>query len=250
MKVIKFDNGTAYNGDCLEILPQLNTDSCMIAVTSPPYNLGSTLKEKQYNKQVIKKYSKWYDDDLSSKAYRNQQKEVLKELSRVCKSSIFYNHRIQYQWSTRFKNIREKSMISHPYSWLQEFKIWSVIIWDRAGIGMPLPNRYHTQYENIYQINKPVFFDNSKLKLSNIWRIPPTKNTTHPCSFPEKLVNNCLLTATQENDVVIDPYCGGGTVAIQAIKTGRQFIIIEKDKKHFDLCCDRISDEERQYTLF
>tara|TARA_R100000664_G_C2721213_1_gene114640 strand:+ start:14 stop:766 length:753 start_codon:yes stop_codon:yes gene_type:complete len=250
MKSVNFENGIMYHGDCLNVLSTLNDNSAMIAVTSPPYNLGRCLKEKQTNQQIKKRFDKWYEDYLCKEVYQNQQKQVLTDLSRVCMSSIFYNHRIQYQWHKSFKNIRNQNMINHPYDWIQDFKIWSIIIWDRLGVGLPQKNRFHSQYEHIYQINRPTFFDNTTLKLTNIWRIPPTKNNLHPCSFPAKLVNNCILPTTTKNQIVIDPYMGSGTTAIQAIKTGRRFIGIERDKKFFDFCCDRISDEERQYTLF
>jgi len=236
-----------YHADCMEVLPKLQDSSCMIAITSPPYNLGSFLLEKQ---SKIKRFNNWYSDNMDVNQYERTQKLLLKQLSRVCKSSIFYNHRIQYQWHSRFNHVRKKSNISHPYDWINEFKVWCVIIWNRMMRGMPSPNRFNNQYELIYQINKPVFFDNKILKLSNIWNIAPTTNKIHPCSFPPELVNNCIHSSSKEKQTIIDPYMGSGTTAIQAIKTNRYFVGIEKDKQYFELCCDRISDEERQYTLF
>lgn len=250
MKSIQFENGIMYHGDCLKVLPTLKDNSAMIAITSPPYNLGSQIDEKQTNKNVKQRFDKWYEDNLNKELYQTQQREILTQLTRICSSSIFYNHRIQYQWGSRFKNIRNQNMISHPYDWIQDFKIWSIIIWDRLGTGMPVSNRFHSQYEHIYQINKPNFFDNTTLKLTNIWKIPPPKNNQHPCSFPPKLVNNCIIPTTKKDEIVIDPYMGSGTTAIQAIKTSRKFIGIERDQNFFELCCDRISDEERQYLLF
>lgn len=254
-----FENGIVYLGDCLEILPEIKEKSCEIAITSPPYNLNnSEILKKSFDQQkkhsntscyMKKKINDWYDDNLSSNDYMNQQKKVINLLHSVCTSSIFYNHKTLYRWHSRYNKIRNESHIDDPYHWLQDFPIWCKIIWNRLKIDNPVKNRYHQQYEYIYQLYKPTKHNNY-LNLTNIWNIPPTKNKHHVCSFPSKLVDNAMLTTTEINDIVLDPYLGSGTTAIQAIKHNRKFIGIEKNKEYFNLACDRIADEERQYCLF
>ena len=125
--------------------------------------------------------------------------------------------------------------------WLSKFPIWCEIIWDRCGIGNP-SRRYHIQDERIYQIKKPVKWDNT-LSLTNIWRIPPSRNEEHVCTFPQKLVENCMLPTTEEGDCVLDPYLGSGTTALTAIKHKRKFIGIEKDAEYFEIAKNRIENE-------
>jgi DNA modification methylase len=129
--------------------------------------------------------------------------------------------------------------------WLGRFPIWCEIIWDRCGIGNPT-RRYHSQDERIYQIGKPRKWKNSELKLTNIWKFPPSRNDGHVCTFPEKLVENCILPTTDPGDVVIDPYMGSGTTAIVAIKNGRRFIGIESNREYFDFACSRIEELEAE----
>lgn len=245
----EFINGTVYYGDCLEVLPLLSTDLVEICVTSPPYNLSkdkttssATKTAQGYNKQ----FENWYFDELEEIEYQSQQKKVITELLRVCSSSVFYNHKVRYAWHSRNKH-KTKSRIYHPLDWLCCFPIWCEIIWDRCGISRPT-NRFHISDERIYQIAKPKKWNNES-GLNNIWKMPPSKNSGHVCSFPSKLVFNCLSTTTHEGDTILDPYLGSGTTALEAIRTGRKFIGIEKDKAFFNLACENIEKAESQQKL-
>ena len=48
---------------------------------------------------------------------------------------------------------------------------------------------------------------------------------------------------------VLDPYMGSGTTAIACIRTGRKFVGIEKDAKHFETTCERVANELAQGIL-
>ena len=45
---------------------------------------------------------------------------------------------------------------------------------------------------------------------------------------------------SHEGDMVIDPFMGSGTTGVACIKTGRNFIGIEKEPKYFDSAVSRI----------
>jgi site-specific DNA-methyltransferase (adenine-specific) len=241
----QFKNGIMILGDCQEVLKTLDKNSVEVCVTSPPYNLCkryTNYNSTKTSKSMSEKFEKWYDDELSEWEYQGQQQSVIHSLMRVCKSSIFYNHKVRFAWHNR--NIfRTESNIHHPMHWLDKFPIWCEIIWDRCGIGNPT-RRYHSQDERIYQIGKPKKWDNSELKLTNIWKFPPSKNKGHVCTFPEKLVENCIFPTTESGDVVLDPYMGSGTTAIVAINNGRRFIGIESNREYFELACSRIQKLE------
>jgi DNA modification methylase len=72
----------------------------------------------------------------------------------------------------------------------------------------------------------------------------------HPAVFPEQLANDHILSWSNENDIVLDPFAGSGTTAIAAIKTGRKYILMEKEKKYIDIINKRIEDELKQGVLF
>ena len=242
----QYPHGVIYNGNCFDILPTLEQKTAEIAITSPPYNLnkscgsgGSTGMEKRYKN--------WYPDEVNEYAYIGQQKHLIYLLSRICKSSIFYNHRIRYAWHPRNK-IQPASKMFHPYEIVKDFPVWCDITWNRKAIGNPIKNRFYTQTEKIYQLYRPKYFNNDK-KYSDLWTINPSKTPEHPCSFPEEIPKRCIETTTKVNDVVLDPYMGLGTSIISAVKNNRNFIGIEKDKKYFDIAVQKLDYFYKQLQL-
>lgn len=77
-----------------------------------------------------------------------------------------------------------------------------------------------------------------------------SKEKSHPCPVPVKLMERIILLCTNENDIVVDPFMGSGTTAIACINTGRNFIGFEKDTHYYELAKKRIEDRKSQITLF
>lgn len=244
----EFKHGVVYLGDAQKILEKLDRSSAEICVTSPPYNLCkrySNYTQTKTGKSMTEKYEEWYPDEEAEWTYQGEQQSIIHKLLRVCRSSIFYNHRIRYAWHGR-NEYRTKSNLHHPMHWLWRFPVWEEIIWDRCGIGNP-SRRYYSQNERVYQIERPKKWNNID-GLTNIWKFPPSKNIGHVCTFPEKLVENCIIPTTDVGDTVVDPYLGSGTTAIVAIKLGRKFIGIEIDPTYFASSCRNIQkvEDERE----
>lgn len=243
---VSISNHTLYLGDCMEVLPTLNNVDWVI--TSPPYNLNKAYGNYTHTtqaQQMTKKYNAWYKDDMDENQYQHWQKDVITQLLKVTNHSIFYNHRIRYAWHSRNKNA-PPCKIYHPIHWLSEFPIWCEIVWDRCGTSLPT-GRFGQAHELIYQIGKP---KKGKLRksygMTDVWHIPPSKNNDeHVCSFPIELVNNCLIV-TDIGDTILDPFMGSGTTGIACMRTNRQFIGIELDRKYFDIACQKL---EKEYEI-
>lgn len=77
-----------------------------------------------------------------------------------------------------------------------------------------------------------------------------SKEKSHPCPVPVKLMERIILLCTNENDIVVDPFMGSGTTAIACINTGRNFIGFEKDTHYYELAKKRIEERKSQITLF
>lgn len=72
----------------------------------------------------------------------------------------------------------------------------------------------------------------------------------HPTQKPVGLFEYLIRTYTNEGELVFDGFGGSGTTAIAAHKCKRNFIVIEKEKKYFDLAVRRLDIERAQYTMF
>jgi site-specific DNA-methyltransferase (adenine-specific) len=64
----------------------------------------------------------------------------------------------------------------------------------------------------------------------------------HPAIFPENIAKDHILTWSNKEDLVYDPFMGSGTVAKMAIVTGRKYIGSEISKEYCELAEKRIKD--------
>lgn len=72
----------------------------------------------------------------------------------------------------------------------------------------------------------------------------------HPTQKPVAVMAWCMDAAkVPEGATVLDPYMGSGTTGIACLRTGRNFIGVEKDPKHFKTACARLERECNQGAL-
>ena len=75
----------------------------------------------------------------------------------------------------------------------------------------------------------------------------------HPTQKPLALFEYLIKTYTNENDLVLDNTAGSGTTAIACLNTNRQFIVMEKEQKYYDIILKRVADFNKNFepkTLF
>jgi DNA modification methylase len=71
----------------------------------------------------------------------------------------------------------------------------------------------------------------------------------HPTQKPVALIERCLLASTNAGDCVLDPFLGGGTTAIAAVKLNRGCVGIELDFSHIALAIKRSEREIIEIVL-
>jgi site-specific DNA-methyltransferase (adenine-specific) len=75
----------------------------------------------------------------------------------------------------------------------------------------------------------------------------------HPTQKPVALFEYLIKTYTNEGDLVLDNCAGSGTTAIACLNTNRQFIVMEKEQKYYDIILKRVADFNKNFepqTLF
>ena len=75
----------------------------------------------------------------------------------------------------------------------------------------------------------------------------------HPTEKPIELLEFLVKTYTNEGELVLDNTAGSGTTAIACLNTNRQFIVMEKEQKYYDIILKRVADFNKNFetqTLF
>ena len=71
----------------------------------------------------------------------------------------------------------------------------------------------------------------------------------HPAPFPEQLAKEHIISWSNENDIVFDPFMGSGTTGKMAKILNRDFIGIEIDKEYFEIAKQRIEGTQYNHPL-
>ena len=242
-------------GDCLEVMKDIPDNSIDLTVTSPPYDNLRT-----YN------------------GYSFDFENIAKELFRITKKGgvvvwVVGDQTIKGSESgTSFKQALYFKEIG--------FNLHDTMIYAKKA---PIPlthNRYEQQFEYMFILSKgkPKSFNpileecisfgkknrmthrrlNDELSLSsgfgkeikknkykyNIWYFQKeNKGSFHPASFPEQLAKDHIISWSNENDLVLDPFMGSGTTGKMCKLLNRNFIGIEISKEYLELAKERIEKE-------
>jgi adenine-specific DNA-methyltransferase len=243
-----------YKGNCLELFKQVPAESVQLVVTSPPYNIG-----------------KEYERMLDLETYIAEQAAVIKECVRV----LARTGSICWQVGNYIEKgeIIPLDTILYPVFSQLGLKMRNRIIWHFEH-GLHCSKRFSGRYETISWFTKsddyvfhldPVrvpqkypgkkYFKGPKAgqyscnplgkNPGDLWIIPNVKSnhiekTIHPCQFPVELIERLVLSLTDENDWVLDPFLGSGTSVIAAIKHNRRGIGAELKDEYVEIASDRI----------
>ncbi len=79
----------------------------------------------------------------------------------------------------------------------------------------------------------------------DVWTVghEPFKGA-HFAVMPTKLVEPCVLAGSQPGDIVLDPFCGSGTVGVVALRHDRNFVGIDLNSEYLKLAGKRIESSK------
>ena len=94
--------------------------------------------------------------------------------------------------------------------------------------------------------------DGRKTTIDNAYQRGDTiRRNTHPTVKPLNLMRYlCRLTKTPTGGIVLDPFAGSGSTCIAAMLEGREYIGIELDEKHVDICNARLRHWNNEKGMF
>jgi adenine-specific DNA-methyltransferase len=246
-----------YPGDCLGLLQNIPNETIQLIVTSPPYNLG-----------------KEYERRLQLDQYLVQQEHVIRECVRtlsthgsICwqvgnyvdNGAIIPLDTVLYPIFTKFGLKMRNRIIWHFEHGLHCSRRFSgryeTIIWftktdeytfnlDPVRVPQKYPGKKHFKGPNIGKYSGNPLGKNP----GDLWIIPNVKSnhiekTEHPCQFPVELIERLVLSLTQPDDWIFDPFLGTGTSIIAAIRHQRRGAGAETFPKYVQIAHQRINQE-------
>ena len=140
----------------------------------------------------------------------------------------------------------------------QHLDFKQMVVWDKGPMGMGW--HYRRSYETVLVAQRRgaacAWFDETNA-IENIIRpgylgirkiVPQAAD--HPTPKPPELARHFIRLHSKRGGTVLDPFMGGGSTGVAAVKEGRRFIGCEVDPKWFDLSCKRIEQAMAQPDLF
>jgi site-specific DNA-methyltransferase (adenine-specific) len=120
-------------------------------------------------------------------------------------------------------------------------------------------SKYTFNYKTAKEINtdkpdKKDFDKGVRKQLGSVWEIGICQGSEriknkdgkklHSTQKPEELLYRIIVVSSKQGDIVLDPFGGTMTTAVVAKKTGRKYIMIEKEKEYCDYGKQRVDDTQ------
>jgi site-specific DNA-methyltransferase (adenine-specific) len=118
----------------------------------------------------------------------------------------------------------------------------NILIWDRRVIGMGDLKSYGKSFDVVYFGVNKVWRDLNGTRDRDILyynRCDPAK-MIHPTEKPLDMLEYLIKKSTKENDLILDPFAGGGSTLVAAKNTNRKCTGIEIESKYVDLIKSRL----------
>lgn len=81
----------------------------------------------------------------------------------------------------------------------------------------------------------------------SVWHVPIRGfKGAHFATFPEELVEPCVLAGCRKGGVVLDPFAGSGTAGVVALRLGRRFVGVELNHQYAEMAKNRLRDADMQ----
>ena len=245
------NNGRIIHGDALEVLQQIPDESIDLIFVDPPYNIGKNFAGRKDKWKTDKDYLDWCYQWID-----------------LCIQKVKPNGSLYLMTSTQFM----------PYFDLyvrDKVTILSRIVWSYDSSGVQAKNYFGSMYEPILYCvkNKNNYTFNyddilveaktgAKRKLIDYRKDPPQPYKTekvpgnvwnfarvryrmeeyenHPTQKPISLLERIIKASSNEEDVVLDPFCGTFTTCFVAQQLKRRFIGIEIQEEYFKIGLRRL----------
>ena len=234
-----------YNADCMEVMSDIGEGSVDLILTDPPYGVEFSKGFNDSLEHVKEHIENWLDKfydilketghvyifvpnkeiDLWVGAVKQAGFKLMNILStRTYTNSLylknnfsFNNQLIIFASKGKAKRLNRVDYIPTSEAWLNDKR-----------------NKNPKPFTYSYPSFLP-FFSNEKKTMKS------KKIGEHPCSKSVNFAEFLIQLSSNEGDVVLDPFMGGGSIGVACKNLNRNFIGIELDETYFNIAKDRLN---------
>jgi len=244
-----------YQGDCLEILPLIPEESVDLIFADPPYFLSNDGITCHAGRMVSVNKGEW-DRSRGPDANHEFNRAWLAACQRVLKpnGTLWVSGTAHVIHSVGFAMQQLGMKPLNDITWVKPnpppnlscryfTHATETVIW--AAKSRKSRHTFH------YKLMKEMA---GGKQMKSIWEIdPPGRGEKHfgkhPTQKPVALLERILLAASNEGDLVLDPFMGSGTTAVAALRLKRAMFGIERALTYLELAITRVFGETVRVTL-
>ncbi len=268
-----------FQGDCLEIMRTLKGDSVNLVYLDPPFFTQKTHRLRTKDRQQEFSFD---DVWTSHSEYASFLHARLQEIRRILhpEGALFFhcdrtashiirilldeifgseNFRSEIIWHyKRWSNSQKNLLPAHQtiyyytksdtYTFNTIYKDYSVT----TNVDQILQRRKKDEHgKSVYDLDENGNFIPNGTKagvpLGDVWSIPylnpkAKERTGYPTQKPILLLERIIKIASDEGDLILDPFCGSGTTLVAAKLLKRQAIGIDISEDAIELSQKRLGD--------
>jgi len=228
------------HGDCIELMKDFDSESVDLVVTDPPYNLS-----KNYGNN---------GDNLNHSEYMDFSRKWLAEVKRVLKPTGTIYVFMGVRYISYIYAIMEQELGLHFNSWITW--VYTQGVGKTKGFSprhddilmftknsrfkynldlIRVPQKYYRSVNNMRGANP-----------GNVWEFShvhycQANRQNHPTQKPEALFERMILASSDEDDIILDPFCGSGTSLRVCQQLNRHGIGIEINDEYVNMTRARLS---------
>ncbi|ORB95991.1 adenine-specific DNA-methyltransferase [Mycobacterium persicum] len=250
----RFGSGSnaVWNGDALDLLPEVPDGSCALIFADPPYNIGKRFKDFHDKWPDDKSYSGWCEKWLAlciDKLAPNGSLYVMASTQSMPYIDVFLRERLSVvsricwhydssgvQARRYFGSLWEPILhcVKDPLNYV--FNADDIKVEARTGAQRKLID---------YRKDVPTVYSSEKIP-GNAWYFPRVRFRMaefedHPSQKPEALLERIIRASSNAGDLVLDPFAGTFTTCAVAQKLGRRSIGIERSREYIGIGLRRLS---------
>jgi site-specific DNA-methyltransferase (adenine-specific) len=204
MKLISDFLDQVIQGDCIDVMQSMPSESIGFVVTDPPYLVNYHPRDGR----------RCANDDNASWLL-----PAFQELYRVLKPDRFCVTFYGWPWIDQFMA-----------AWKQcGFRPVSHLVWVKSHCSREGYTRSYHEVGFLLAKGKP---RRPAQPLRDVLSWQYTGNEFHPNQKPVLGIVPIVETYSTRNDIVLDPFAGSGTTGLAALICGRRFILIENVEHH------------------